>query len=383
MQANGVTKSLLIVEAKRLAVPLPTKEADPAKAVIELVAILSELNGGDHSRLTAIWADIFLSLTDYVNRVALSSTGVPHSTALTNGNWFIVFSNPHRTLVEKRVQVEDISIFLSLADASERSNIFYDLLSYHSLCTLIPPQHTADLHKFIDSSHTTLDVCLSVEITSGVLVDVQPVFSMAMTSHVRMQNGGWIQFRNDLDAKNHLLIAHQTDRIGQCMTDLENQSNFLLAQLAKQAPINQITSAQFEKYRGESKSIPKWPSHILLEEAGKGRHILHVGTHRKPFNDNSDYDGCPYHNHGHCASTGFAVRSTAIVQQSTNPPAYFPSGSPLHCAHKTVHSIREDICPILPIEEYLCCRRCALEDRCWPTGHSHFPCISASDPSQS
>lgn len=65
-----------------------------------------------------------------------------------------------------------------------------------------------------------------------------------------------------------------------------------------------------------------------------------------------------------------------FFSQPLNPRVFFPSGSPMHCAHSSVFESRRAVnCVIAGFEQLLCCRRCAFFSRCYDEERARkLPC---------
>jgi len=380
VSADGAETSLLIVEAKRLSVELPSQASAGTKAAAGVADTLRELHAGKPRATNTTWKKIVSSLADYVCRVSAANGGSPKRVLLTNGSWFLVFLCPKKTLVDKIIEDSEILVFIDLEDAEHRAIELYSALSYQVLCDHVPPQHCADLYRFLKEEDCVLDVCVSVEISTGTVPDRQPVFAMGMVVQVRVPGAGWIQFSASGNGQDRILVDHRSDRIEHCMSELEEQLGVLLDRIGQQAKFKLTSASDFEEDRKHNRISPKWPDTILLNRITKDLYLLHLGDQLRPLVPSSDYDDCKFHSFGPCHADGVAVGESPLLRQSTNPAAYFPSGSPFHCAHKVVHSIRENRCPLQVLDEFLCCRRCSLQARCWPVGFDQFPCIVRTDP---
>jgi len=392
VSSNNTVTSLLIIEAKRLSVELPFGNAHPDQIPSLLIQAISanqsEESISQSTNTTAtdrlvkpldvgvFWKSILDTAKDYVARVSASDTGAPKQFTLTNGEWFVVFRKPLETFIHNSSDSKDVLVFLNLDDVASRADEFFACLSYSALSEKIPTQFPANLPKFFLVDDYPLEVCLTVELATSIL-DVQPVFGMNIVAQVRKSDGVWIQFKEDNQADGLVVIKHNSEDINTSLAALEGRGNKLIEALKRIAPgpFRLVTALEYEISRRQFAVKHNFGYNDLLVEAGRGLYLLHIGSRSSPFITNTAFDDCSYHAWGPCKDDqNMGVGNGALAGQSLDPAAYFPSGSSFHCAHKVVHQKRQSLCPINSVEQFLCCRKCALQERCWPNGFEGFPC---------
>ena len=156
------------------------------------------------------------------------------------------------------------------------------------------------------------------------------------------------------------------------MGEIHKQAETVIARLRLQRDLHVVDAVAFED---TVPKIPIFPSTRLLRRVADNRFVMYLGKSTNPFVDPGEFVGCRYHWHGDAFKEGVAASHTPILRPSTEPPAYFPSGSVRHCAHAGVHALRAEKCAIRAMDSFLCCRACALQTRCWTDGAPHLPCI--------
>lgn len=393
ISSNNTVTSLLIIEAKRLSVELPFNNAHPDQIPSQLIQAIStnlteeiisqSTNTTATDRLAkpldigVFWRSILDTAKDYVTRVSASDSGAPKQFTLTNGDWFVVFKKPLETFTHDSSDPNDIAVFLNLDDVVSRADEFFACLSYRALSEKISTQFPANLPNFFLVEDYPLEVCLTVELATSEFLNVQPVFAMNIVAQVRKTDGVWIQFKEDNQADGLVVIKHDPENIDKSLADLEVRGNKLIEALKRIAlgPFRLVTALEYEISRRQVAVKHNFGYNDLLVEAGRGQYLLHIGTRSSPFISNTTYDNCSFHAWGPCKEDqNMGVGNGALAGQSLDPAAYFPSGSSFHCAHKVVHQKRQNICPINAVEQFLCCRKCALQERCWPSGFQGFPC---------
>lgn len=372
-------RALLFVEAKRLSVVLPAHDAgmDPrdviAAALREAFSVREPgTPGGTGWALSEEWRGILTTLADYVRRLAASEHGVPRRVLLTNGEWFVVFLNPTRSFLDRVGAANDLIVVSSLEKAVEMARELYSSLSHESLADHLPVQNCVDLRRFVQAEGEPLPAIFAVEVSTGEIGGVRPVMGFHPSVAVQVPSGAWVRFADPASGPQ---VLRDEDELDADMAEISRRSDSLLSELRAQRALRLIDASSYEASEAR---IPKFPSTTLLRRETPSRFVLHIGDRSTPFVSPGAFEGCPYHAHGPAFQEGRAASETAILRPSTNPPAYFPSGSPHHCAHRTVHILRAQRCAIRMLDEYLCCRSCVLQHRCWPEGFREFPCVECA-----
>jgi hypothetical protein len=365
-RGDGRGAGLLVVEAKRLSLALPSA---PGLSALDCVREALRDFRRDDSPLTQEWKSILTSAADYVRRLdQTSADGAPRRFLLSNGRWYLVFLEPLRTLVHGTVNEADLLVVESPAHAASVAPELHQLLSYESLCSVIPPQKSDDFARFIQGEPRALLASIAIEVGTGE-VSVRPLMAMAPVVHVRVPRGGWVRFRLE-ETEGDPVVLRKDSELRDDMEEIESHAGRLVDALNAQHPVELVDAARFEAERPG----PQFPATRLLDREAPNSFVLHLGDRCRPLLDTEDFDNCPFHAHGPAHAIGRAVPDAPILRRSSNPPAYFPSGSALHCAHRGVHRQREENCRIRALDDFLCCRRCALQTRCWPDGFDGFPC---------
>jgi hypothetical protein len=192
-------------------------------------------------------------------------------------------------------------------------------------------------------------------------------------AQVLNHNGAWIQFHK-VYADDFIPLPHDPRQLAVALKSIEKRGRELLADLSRHRELHFLSAAEAESIEVQRRSTvsPNDRVAMLIRET-RDRTLVLIGGSHSHLSDNTDYDECRFHAFGECSATGDAVEP-AIFRPSLDPRAYFPSGSPYHCAHKAVHTQRQDRCVISRFEQHLCCRKCILFERCWPDGGASLPC---------
>ena len=178
-------RSLLAVEAKRPSVRLPDTAGRPVDQWIAHALRLINTSDPRAARLPAGWKEILDTAIDYVRRVQNAYGDVPMRFVLTNGDWFVVFSQLDTTLLAPEPVVERIRVFGDLADVIANVDQFCQLLGYQDLSGQIPPQDPGALPEFVPAGEEA--VCARfVEISYIRHGERQPVISV--------RAGAWIAY---------------------------------------------------------------------------------------------------------------------------------------------------------------------------------------------
>jgi len=373
---NTEDRSLVILEAKRPNAALP----DPDKWDVPLfiAQALRDIHTANLKgpKLPGKWQEWLTTLIDYVKRSKDQFGHVPVRVTITNGEWFVVFNDVEATLLSKNPSPGNILVFNNLEDVEAQAEKFYDLLNYPSLSGHIPPQHPSALPDFISTDEEAL--CAQVVDVSYVRHGArQPAISIRVAAWVRTTKGSWVLFRKSYPEE-FILLSHDPEDLQRRSEQLAQRADALIRELKTNHGIRYVSAAEFERLAVTAErreGISKVDDSPLISKIDRDTYRLTIGDQFLFFLNNTEYDGCPFHQWGDCHKQGDAVGATIIAAPSSDPPAFFPSGSFYHCAHKSVHNARNGgRCVLLCFEEYLCCRRCAFFQRCWPQGGQDLPC---------
>lgn len=367
------TKALILVEAKRLSLKLPLHEngMDPKRIIIDAL-IKSFTPDEEIVDISAEWVKILRTLANYVDRLKNNEYGTPKRAILANGDWLVVFLNPAKSLLERRLDPEDFIVAKSLPEAIKLAPELVKALAYDHLAEFLPAMNCEDLRTYVNPDDGQLNAVLSYEVFSGVVAGSKVEIGFQPSVVVQIPNGSWVRFIDD--TQSHIMIRG-TDKLDEDMGELKQNSNALVQKLLTQAQLTMIDSKTYEDLVINK---PEFPSTTLIRLEKKEHHILHTGDISIPFIDPGSYSNCPYHSHGPAAAEGHAVTESPITRRSLRPLVHFPSGSPIHCASRRTENLKKD-CPMLAITNYVCCRACSLQARCWPHGMDALPCIEMPD----
>jgi hypothetical protein len=362
-------RSLLAVEAKRPSVRLPDTAGGPLDQWIAYALRLINCNDPAAAQLPAGWKEILDTAIDYVKRVRATYGDLPTRFALTNGEWFVVFSDLNTTILAREPVVERIRVFVDLADVTANADEFWELLGYRPLSGYIPPQDPGSLPHFIPDGQE--GVCARVVDISYVRHgERQPLISVRVGAWVRTPNGAWILFQKNYP-KQFLVLSDDSDELVTRRQELTERADTLLAELRNHRPVRFATLDEYDPPPPVGAGLDNGaPRRALVRDLGRGEHGVdryQVVTVEQVlyFNDTDGYDSCRYHGWGPCSAEGNAVGAAPITAPASEPRCFFPSGSPLHCSHSAIQAHRTVVCLLQAFEERLCCQKCVFLRRCW------------------
>jgi len=367
-------RSLLVVEAKRLSLALPNGATGQSPNIAVINAISTYLVDPENSQagLDAEWHTILKSIVDYVRRLKESAElGAPKIFLLTNGDWFITLLRPADVFAGD-VNPNNVFVSENLEAAAGQAHFLQQHLAYENLCDNIPPQHWSSLQHFMVGADAETPLLLSwaVEVIKQPWPGVQPLIGMTIVANIRVPNGGWVRFRSREDDADMVPLL-KDGQLEAYMTTLSDNAATLLSRLSQYAAFREVSATEFETSIGAS---PPLPSTSLLFFERPYNYVWYIGQDRRPFLAQTPFDECSYHAHNKCNDEGAPAHPAPILVKSMSPVAYFVNASPMHCAHKVAQANRENRCQIKALDEFLCCHRCALHQRCWPSGLEAFPC---------
>lgn len=371
---NG--RSLLIVESKRPSVQLPASRDGDISGL--LGKALKQIQLGSKISVSILWAEILKSAKSYVSRVTTTTGRAPERFVISNGEWFAVFTDVNATLLAQEQESATITIFRDLSDVMRRLDEFYQLLSYQTLSGYIPPQHPAAVTEFVPDQQEVL--CARVVDVDYVRYgERQPMISLRVGIWVRTTQGAWVFFNKEYSDP-FLILSDDKAKLEVALSGINQRAGDLITALSSDRRIRFLTQTEIEEYPPPMQGSGQFGKRQspLFEAVGNSasrtkRYRVITTDKIHHLADDNSFDQCPYHEWGGC-KPGDRAGSIAITAPSCEPPCFFPSGSPFHCAHASVHTGRRNKCLLLAFEEFLCCRRCTFLDRCWPD-KSAMPCL--------
>lgn len=370
-------KSLLLIEAKRLFVNLPNPQSagflDHSKLFAESLnkrLMQREVPTG----VSQQWSEWLDSIVDYVRRVKAAYGHAPTCAGITNGNWYVVFLDCETSLISGPASTAQVLVFHDLTDVLHRAHSFWSVLAYDNLRAALASQHPSQIHKF--AAHGERLACtVAARVEYKAMGWRQPLLAVHISAWVKTTSRGWLLFQMEL-GDDFIPWRSSKDDLEPILAELARRRDLLLAELRKHvildfvAPETTASRTSIEKLTIKPAVTPEH----LVSLTTDGHYLLTVGEHVAHVTQDTKYDTCPYHAHGPCHRDGVATLHGPILKSAVSPPAFFPSGSPYHCAHRSVHQQREEKCLIGQFETFLCCRRCAFFNYCWPDGGSTLPC---------
>lgn len=367
---NNGARSLLAIEVKRPRVRLP--RTGKKRVEDRMADALRRINAGGAAAegVAAEWRKILASTIDYVKRIVAAYGAAPVRFVLTNGEWFLVFSDVNATILPSDPEAGKMVLFSDLSDVVARAGEFCALLGYQDLSGHIPPQHPGALPDFVpDGEVATCSRFVDVSYTRHGAR--QPLISASVGVWIRARRGAWILFQKNYDNQ-FLVLSDDRDELATRRQQLHARAESLLADLGAHRELRFASRDEFEGAPSAGEPHDAIPAagverdSILMRELGPDRYRITTTEQLLFFTDEGTYDMCPYHNWGACREEGNAVGQSAITAPSSDPRCFFPSGSPYHCAHAGIRARRNRVCLLLAFEEHLCCRRCVFLSRCWP-----------------
>ncbi len=376
-------RPLMLVETKRPQADLFKSKQRESKA-----SVLSRaLRKG--KVLTAGWHEWMDDLRDYVRSVASALGAAPARVVLTNGDWWIVFSDPTSAFIDDGSDPTEstIHIFEDFVEFEKRKREIFNLLEHRrvqgqvrsvelgELAFLVEPVDVSGVmhalkvrycpvHEVNDSSYPNLSVA--------------PVVVLHLRSGWLIVEGAKHVFRVPISHGPHgsTLEAH--------LAQVDTAARQLLQDVAKRLGRSFSPNAIEFSMRGASVGpglVQVLGNQLYLLVTGDRTHFLGIGP---------EDPACKFHSFRDAHSSGFAAR-LQILAPAVEPRALFVDGHVSHCAHGNVETSKrtspaqpgvglepgEAFCPLWPIEQRLCCRTCAFESVCTSSRFFHLPCTGA------
>lgn len=381
---------LLIVEAKRFGASLPHSPKSPKK---EVPVLLAEAIAGKKDRLTHDWQEWLASLGDYV-RSAHDRGRAPRRAVITDGRWFIVFTNPEATFITGRtdegaIRVADIALFI-LDEFATNHKALYNLLEYQKVLGEHRPLALAEL-----AFHVRPEYVARVMHGVRVLYIEDPEFEYEAVPRIKVKPvlligttlGGWIVVEEPGESEvvppsEDLLVTH---------LDHVNTAAHALVDGASARLGVELVSAALTSHYEDSRAFGTIAGVRRQKDATttSQRFIVATGQQTHYLRAEPSIPNCPFHEWAQAHGNADAPRI-----QSIQPPSFFTSGGAHYCGHRNVEQIKRSpateenrdrtgprsefpdgaFCELWALDHFLCCRTCSFEEVCGKSVLFQLPC---------
>jgi len=388
---NGVDEPLLVVEAKR-----PTDFPIPANGSMETASALVAKWLGDPTSAPGLWSEWLPSLRDYVQSVVLRTGRFPVRTAITDGNWLLIFERPADSFVQGGTPKPDfIHVFASADEIIERYNRVFELLDQREVSRRaeeLPPgaiRGAVDPAQVVSLMHG-LRLRYTRSETVGHLV---PTISVNAVIFLRSNTGSWLKVAHRVvDTEAIRFLPYRYDALAEHLEDVRIDAERLLERVRHWLgrPMEPATltghyaDGAFEGMHGVEE-VPGREGDFWIA-TGRATHFLLSAP---------EVAICPFHDFGRAREQQCQVLDSPLVNPSIKGPrAFFTNGKAHHCCHEDVSGakhvlieienlekcgtrsgkIKEVFCEIAHVEELLCCRLCAFHEVCGASAILALPC---------
>jgi len=390
---RGVDEPLLVVEAKR-----PSKFPIPANGSVETASALIAQWLVDPISAESPWDEWLPSLLDYVRAVALRTGRFPVRTAITDGNWLVIFEYPEDSFTEgARPNPDFIHVFMDENEIIERYDKVFALLDQHEVSRRaedLPPgaiRGAIDPERVVSIMHGLRLHYASSE-TVGHLV---PTISVLPVIFLRSDSGSWLKVAHKvIDVETIRFFPIRYDELVAHLADVRADAERLLDRVQHQLgrhlqPANLVNHYRDDAFEGMHgiEELPDRDGDFWIV-TGQATHFL-LGA--------PEQIACRYHDFGRAREDQCQALETPLINPSiTRPRAFFTNGRAHHCCNEDVFEakrvliqienlercgtrsgrIKDKFCEIAPVEELLCCRLCAFHDVCIGSDILLLPCTS-------
>lgn len=383
-------KPLIVIEAKRPNLPLPSNE--------DLPEIITDGIKGDS--LGKEWDAILSTLGDYVHSTDERYSYVPHRAVITNGDWLILFLNPARTFVYGNPDPGDIAVYINRNEIYERAAEIWSYLEYSEVAGNMEAR---------SCSTGDLPFCVDVDKIKRITLGLKLIYSKAPTQYkprpqinvlpivlIVSQENVWIYVQRI--HHQGFDLPHKYEQLGDHLREISTQSAELLAEVAQSlhrrielSPIEthyEQDDLLFNQFKGVN--MAGYP------DGGVQNFVLVTGTAAHFLRETPSVVDCRYHVWNNSRDDGVAALDGPVVMPSVHgPKSFFIDGRVHHCTHAVVYTAKTSLlnqenrqqcgcrsnpdnaafCEIIDFEEFLCCRTCVFENICTKAKLFHLPCI--------
>jgi hypothetical protein len=388
---RGVDEPLLVVEAKRPSdFPIPTNGSmETASALMS--SWLANPDGAPGS-----WNTWLPSLRDYVRSVALRTGRFPVRTAITDGNWLVIFERPEDSFAQNgNFNPDFIHVFTNAQEIIERYNRVFELLDQREVSRKAKELPPGAIRGAIDpNTVVSLLHGLRLRYTSSETVGhLVPTVSVMAIIVLRSDTGSWLKVaRGVADTESIRFLPYRYENLAEHLDAVRTDAELLLQRvqhwlgrpLQPGSLLDHYADDAFEGMHGVEEIAGREGDFWIL--TGQRTHFLLSAPEELT---------CAFHDFGRAREQQCQALENPLINPSIKEPrAFFTNGKAHHCCNEDVSSARhiligeenlercgvrsgrnKDVfCEIAPVEEYLCCRLCAFQEVCRSSEMLILPC---------
>jgi hypothetical protein len=388
---HGVDEPLLVVEAKR-----PTDFPIPANGSMETASALFVKWLADPNLAPALWNKWLPSLRDYVQSVVLRTGRFPVRTAITDGNWLVIFESPEDSFTPgRKLNPDFIHVFTSTNEIIERYNRVFELLDQREVSRKakeLPPgaiRGAVDAGRVVSLLHA-LRLRYTRSETVGHLV---PTISVMAAIVLRSDTGSWFKVAHGvIDTEAIRFVPYRYDALTEHLEAVRSDAERLLERvqhwlgrpMQPTSIVEHYADAAFEGMHGIEEFPGREGDFWII--TGQATHFLLSAPEEIV---------CPFHDFGRARERQCQALGSPLINPSIKGPrAFFTNGKAHHCCHEDVSGAKQVLidaeniqrcgtrsgrnkdvfCEIAPVDELLCCRLCAFQEVCIASDILILPC---------
>jgi len=388
-----VDQPLLVVEAKR-----PSKFPVPANGSVEAAPALISQWLVEPASAETPWDEWLPSLADYVRAVALRTGRFPVRTAITDGNWLVIFESPQDSFAQGANPNPDlIHVFMCESEIIERYDKVFALLDQYQVSRRAEDLPPGAIRGAVDPQHVAslmhgLRLHYASDETFGHLV---PTISVLPVIFLRSNSGSWLKVAHkvvDTEAIRSFPIRY--DELATHLANVREDAERLLDRVQHQLGNHLEPTDLVDHYRDDAfESL-----HGVEELPGRSDDFWIVTGQATHFLLSAPEEiACRYHDFGRAREDQCQALENPLINPSINRPrAFFTNGRAHHCCNEDVFEakrvliqienldrcgtrsgrIKDKFCEIARVEELLCCRLCAFHDVCSGSEILVLPCTT-------
>lgn len=378
-------RPLLIVETKRPEAELP-RTLTPAATYSEIIS-----RGLRGKRLLGSWEKWLNTLKDYVRSVHSRTNHCPARVVITNGNWLILFLDPHDAFLDDgSADPMQILVFESRKAIENRFSEVFRFLEYFHVSREVPPLTPGELPAYLAGREIDMALhglrLLYIE-QRKIYEGPSPVIKVAPVVFLRTRQGTSVRVESP---PQEYELPHKYEELRSHLNEVDQAARELLEAVNRQLGTSLKASPLTEHYDNEDDfTVPP-----TVREQSRDEFLVITGDKTHYLLPEPSIPDCPFHDWQECQWQGVPSNPGPLLSRSVNPRSFFVSGELHHCAHREVRNAKaipatglnrtdygahsgeegQAFCKIWRFEQYLCCRTCAFEEVCIRTGIFHLPC---------
>ncbi len=309
-------KPLLIVETKRPGSTLPKRKDPPNRQALEQPVndptpsvIADGLRGQE---LAGKWNEWLEDLRDYVLDVQDKSHAIPKRVVLTDGRWFILFTDPVDSFSPSGSRDPNrIFAFIYEDDRNhkrdefaDRYNQIFELLEHQRVLGETPPLTIGELRFHLSAEEVAgaMYGLRLIYVEKPGLYEASPIIEVTPVIVLRSTRGAWVRVESGKEEE----VPHRYEQLSDHILNVQEEADRLLEKINDALGVG-LRPSKLETHYSNDGMFDSLKGITKLKSGGHyDEYLIITGERQHYLKPEPSVADCPHHNWGHSNQQGCA-----------------------------------------------------------------------------